>query len=140
MSDIHFEIKTWELRNLEFELIEMNLAVLSSLVPRLSKPSRLFCWYDFPGPESSVKLKTFFRKFAVLSKILKILLPRLSELAHFALFFFDGGLIFNFDHKSVKICQKSIVLAQFFLRKWIFTLKNHILQISEKYMLEKLNF
>ena len=118
----------------------MNLAVLSSLVPRLFKPSRLICWYDFPGPESSVKLEFFPQKFAFLYKILKILLPWLSELANFALFFFEGGPIFNSDPKIVKIFQKSIVLAQFFQEKTIFTLKNHILQISEKCMLEKPNF
>ena len=118
----------------------MNLAVLSSLVPRLFKPSRLICWYDFPGPESSVKLEIFSKKFAVLYKILKILLPWLSELVNFALFFFEGGPIFNSDPKIVKIFQKSIILAQFFQKKTIFTLKNYISQISEKCMLEKPNF
>ena len=118
----------------------MNLAVFSSLVPRLPEPIRFFCWYGFPGLESSVKLETFSQKLAVYCKILKILLPGLSAPAHFAPFCFEGGQIFNFDHKIVEICQKSIVLAQFFDGKWIFALKNRIFQIHEKYMLEKLNF
>ena len=60
------------------------------------------------------------------------------ELAHFVLSCFEGGLIFNFDPRIVEICQKSIVSAQFFDGKWIFTLENRTFQIHEKYMLEKL--
>ena len=133
-------LRTKELRNLEFEMIEMNLAVLSSLAPRLPEPLWFFTWYDFPGSESSVKIETFSQKLAISCKVLKILLAGLSELAHFVLFCFEGGLIFNFYPRNVEICQKSIVLAQFFDGKLIFTLNNRIFQIYEKYMLKKLNF
>ena len=64
----------------------------------------------------------------------------MSELPHFTLFCFEGGLIFIFDPKILDIFQNSIVSAKFFHEKWIFTPKICIFQIWEKQILKKFNF